>query len=72
MCHAMFQDFFSSDSSDSLSSDRSCHFGGTCQILRENNSPWLYVSSQIKSPFLNRRQALKVFKLWIIFADPVW
>ena len=41
-------------------------FGDTCQILRGNNSLWLWVSSQIKSPFLNRRQSLKFFNLRLL------
>ena len=55
--------FAGSDSSDTLSSDRSCHFGGTCQILRENNGQEPMVSSQIIWSPLNRRKVPKLFNL---------
>ena len=38
----------------------------TCQILRENNWLWPVVSSQIITPFLNRRQPLKLFNFLLI------
>ena len=41
---------------------RSVNFSGRCHIWVEDNGQWPWFSSQIKSPFLNRRQSLKFFK----------